>query len=164
MNTGDGKSDPWLAGSRYPSGWTACIQCSPGEEGAGLPCDSGCDHRWKQGNCRSGRKMDTMVQKRHDVVRDVRRVGMPTPRICPHRHPPAVVLAIGDGALGFWAAVRKVYPRTKRQRCWVHKIRNVLSKLPTRRKKTQKRYCTRVMAMRAGHTSMDVENRENALE
>jgi putative transposase len=39
-------------------------------------------------------------------------------------------LAIGDGALGFWKAVRQVWPTTKAQRCWVHKTANVLDKLP----------------------------------
>lgn len=39
-------------------------------------------------------------------------------------------IAVGDGALGFWAALRKVFPETKEQRCWVHKTANVLSKLP----------------------------------
>ena len=39
-------------------------------------------------------------------------------------------LAIGDGALGFWKALAKVYPETRGQRCWVHKIANVLNKLP----------------------------------
>ena len=39
-------------------------------------------------------------------------------------------LAVGDGALGFWAAVREVYPTTREQRCWVHKTANVLNKLP----------------------------------
>lgn len=39
-------------------------------------------------------------------------------------------LAIGDGSLGFWKALRKAYPGTKQQRCWVHKTRNVLDKLP----------------------------------
>ncbi len=39
-------------------------------------------------------------------------------------------LATGDGALGFWQALREVWPRTKQQRCWVHKIANVLNKLP----------------------------------
>ncbi len=41
-------------------------------------------------------------------------------------------LATGDGALGFWAALEKIYPETRQQRCWVHKVRNVLSKLPNR--------------------------------
>jgi transposase-like protein len=39
-------------------------------------------------------------------------------------------LAIGDGALGFWSALRKVYGETREQRCWVHKTANVLNKLP----------------------------------
>ena len=39
-------------------------------------------------------------------------------------------LATADGALGFWAAARKVWPATREQRCWVHKTANVLTKLP----------------------------------
>ena len=39
-------------------------------------------------------------------------------------------LGIGDGALGFWAALSEVYPTTRQQRCWVHKTANVLDKLP----------------------------------
>lgn len=39
-------------------------------------------------------------------------------------------LAVGDGALGFWAALRKLFPQTKEQRCWVHKTANVLNSLP----------------------------------
>lgn len=39
-------------------------------------------------------------------------------------------LAVGDGALGFWKALDKVYPETRTQRCWVHKTANVLNKLP----------------------------------
>lgn len=40
------------------------------------------------------------------------------------------LLAIGDGALGFWKALPQVWPTTKTQRCWVHKTANVLNKLP----------------------------------
>ena len=39
-------------------------------------------------------------------------------------------LAIADGALGFWKAIEQVWPRTRSQRCWVHKTANVLNKLP----------------------------------
>ena len=39
-------------------------------------------------------------------------------------------LATGDGALGFWKALRQVYGQTREQRCWVHKTANVLNKLP----------------------------------
>ena len=42
----------------------------------------------------------------------------------------APALAIGDGALGFWKALRQVYGQTRWQRCWVHKTANVLDKLP----------------------------------
>ena len=55
------------------------------------------------------------------LLRDLKRRGMPAP-----------VLAVGDGALGFWAALREVYPEAREQRCWVHKIANVLDKLPKR--------------------------------
>ena len=54
-----------------------------------------------------------------DLLRDCKRRGMRAP-----------VLAIGDGALGFWGALREVFPETKEQRCWFHKIANVLSALP----------------------------------
>jgi len=40
------------------------------------------------------------------------------------------LLAIGDGAMGFWAALNEVYPETRHQRCWVHKMANVLNALP----------------------------------
>ncbi len=45
-------------------------------------------------------------------------------------HAPEV--AVGDGAMGFWAALEELYPTTRQQRCWVHKMRNVLKSLPKR--------------------------------
>ena len=39
-------------------------------------------------------------------------------------------LSIGDGAMGFWAALEEVYPETRQQRCWMHKTMNVLNCLP----------------------------------
>lgn len=39
-------------------------------------------------------------------------------------------LAVGDGALGFWAAAEEEFPTTRRQRCWVHKTANILDKMP----------------------------------
>ena len=39
-------------------------------------------------------------------------------------------ISVGDGALGFWAALEEVFPRSRRQRCWVHKTANVLDKMP----------------------------------
>ena len=55
-----------------------------------------------------------------EVIRDLKRRGL---AIAPK-------LAIGDGALGFWAALRKEWPSTREQRCWVHKTANVLNDLP----------------------------------
>ena len=55
-----------------------------------------------------------------EVIRDLKRRGL---SIAPK-------LAVGDGALGFWAALRKEWPSTREQRCWVHKTANVLNNLP----------------------------------
>lgn len=55
------------------------------------------------------------------VLRDLKRRGLRAP-----------VVAVGDGALGFWAAVGAVWPETREQRCWVHRLANVLDKLPKR--------------------------------
>ncbi|GAA8854339.1 IS256 family transposase [Helicobacter pylori] len=51
-------------------------------------------------------------------------------RSCKRRGMAAPVLAVGDGALGFWRALRDVFPETAEQRCWWHKIGNVLASLP----------------------------------
>jgi putative transposase len=55
------------------------------------------------------------------VCRDLRDRGLAAP-----------VLAVGDGALGFWAALRDVFPQTREQRCWVHRTANCLDALPKR--------------------------------
>jgi len=52
-------------------------------------------------------------------------------RSCKRRGMAAPVLAVGDGALGFWAALREVFPATREQRCWFHAGGNVLNALPT---------------------------------
>jgi transposase-like protein len=54
-----------------------------------------------------------------DLLRDCARRGMRAP-----------VLAAGDGALGFWAALREVFPQAREQRCWFHKIANILGAMP----------------------------------
>ena len=51
-------------------------------------------------------------------------------RDCAQRGMRAPVLAVGDGALGFWDALHEVFPETREQRCWVHKTANVLDALP----------------------------------
>jgi putative transposase len=54
------------------------------------------------------------------------------------QHSPS--LAIGDGALGFWKAMRQVYGETRRQRCWVHKTGNVLNYLPKGKQQQAKQH------------------------
>lgn len=56
-----------------------------------------------------------------EVLRDLQARGMTAP-----------VVAVGDGALGFWAALGDVFPTTVEQRCWVHKTANILDALPKR--------------------------------
>src|SRR5271167_1344352 len=62
------------------------------------------------------------------LLRDLKRRGMAAP-----------VVAVGDGALGFWAAAREVWPETRAQGCWCHKLGNVLDKLPPRLQPRAKR-------------------------
>jgi transposase-like protein len=76
------------------------------------------------------------------VLRDLKARGLAAP-----------VLVVGDGALGFWVAVREVWPETAEQRCWVHRLVNVLDKLP---KSLQPR------AKRALHEIMNAETRAAA--
>ena len=57
-----------------------------------------------------------------ELLRDLRSRGLTAP-----------VLATADGALGFWAALRDVFPETREQRCWVHKTARVLDALPKRK-------------------------------
>lgn len=78
------------------------------------------------------------------LLRDLKQSGMRAP-----------VLAMGDGGLGFWAALREVYPEAQEQRCWKHKISNVLDKLP-------KRLQPRAKAML--HEIMKAPDRESALQ
>jgi len=59
-------------------------------------------------------------QSWHELLLDLRSRGL---RTDPE-------LATGDGSLGFWKALAKLYPKTRAQRCWVHKTANVLNKMP----------------------------------
>lgn len=77
-----------------------------------------------------------------DLLRDLKRRGMRAP-----------VLAVGDGALGFWGALREVFPDTRGQRCWVHKLANVLSALPKSAQPTAKRMLAEIR---------DAEDRDHA--
>jgi transposase-like protein len=77
-----------------------------------------------------------------ELLRDLRDRGMRAP-----------VLAVGDGALGFWGALREVFPDSREQRCWVHKIANVLDAVPTSLQPKVKA---------ALHTIMNAENKDAA--
>jgi putative transposase len=55
-----------------------------------------------------------------ELLRDLKKRGLVIPP----------KLAVGDGALGFWAALEEIFPETRQQRCWVHKTANVLNYLP----------------------------------
>ena len=79
-----------------------------------------------------------------EVLRDLQRRGLRAP-----------VVAVGDGALGFWAAIRDVWPDTAEQRDWFHKLGNVLDKLPKR---------LQPKAKRALHDILTAETREQAEE
>ena len=68
------------------------------------------------------------------MLRDLKSRGMPAPK-----------LAMADGALGFWKALSEVYPETDQQRCWVHKIANVLDKLPKRLQPRAKSHLHEIM-------------------
>jgi len=59
-------------------------------------------------------------QSWHELLTDLKARGMKK----------APMVAVGDGALGFWAALREAFPTTWEQRCWVHKTGNILNKLP----------------------------------
>jgi transposase-like protein len=78
-----------------------------------------------------------------DLLRDLKRRGMRAP-----------VLAVGDGALGFWGALREVFPATRGQRCWVHKVANVLSALPSSAQPTARRMLVEIR---------DAEDRDHAV-
>ncbi|WP_247493315.1 transposase, partial [Bradyrhizobium sp. 142] len=64
-----------------------------------------------------------------DLLLDLKRRGLDVP--------PRLVIA--DGALGFWKAAGEIWPKTREQRCWVHKTANVLAKLPKSQQQKAKR-------------------------
>jgi transposase-like protein len=79
-----------------------------------------------------------------DVLRDLKRRGMRAP-----------VLAVGDGALGFWGALTDVFPETTHQKCWVHKMANVMNALPK---------SAQPAARAALQEVRDAEDREHAVQ
>jgi len=82
-----------------------------------------------------------------DLLRGCRRRGMTAP-----------VLAVGDGALGFWKAMREVFPETREQRCWFHKQANVLAALP------KSAHPGALAAMREIYNAEDIDKAEVAIK
>lgn len=82
-----------------------------------------------------------------DLLRGCRRRGMTAP-----------VLAVGDGALGFWKAVREVFPETREQRCWFHKQANVLACLP------KSAHPGAIAAMREIYNAEDIDKAQIAIK
>jgi len=78
------------------------------------------------------------------LLRDLKRRGMQEP-----------LVAVGDGALGFWGALRDVWSTTREQRCWCHKLGNILNALPKR---------LQGKAKEALHQAMYAETKEHAEE
>jgi putative transposase len=82
-----------------------------------------------------------------DLLRGCRRRGMAAP-----------VLAVGDGALGFWKAMREVFPDTREQRCWFHKQANVLAALP------KSAHPGAISAMREIYNAEDIDKAQVAIK
>jgi len=78
------------------------------------------------------------------LLRDLKARGLPAPK-----------LAVADGTLGFWAALRDVYPETDEQRCWVPKLANVLDKLPKRLQPRAKSHLHEIMREPDRATALD---------
>lgn len=68
-------------------------------------------------------------------------------------------LAIGDGALGFWKALKQVWPKTQPQRCWVHKTANVLNKLPKKQQPQAKSALWEIYRAETQHEAHQAFNR-----
>jgi transposase-like protein len=83
------------------------------------------------------------------VLRGLRERGLAVPPL----------LAIGDGALGLWAALREVFPSTRHQRCWNHKALNVIDKLP---KRLQPEARARIAGVWGSLTRADAERARDA--
>ncbi|KQV12089.1 transposase [Kitasatospora sp. Root187] len=74
-------------------------------------------------------------------------------RDCSRRGMRAPVLAVGDGALGFWKALHEVFPSTREQKCWVHKTANVIDSMPK---------SAQPAAKKARQDAYNAEDREHA--
>ena len=67
-------------------------------------------------------------------------------------------VAVGDGAMGFWKALMQVYPSTRHQRCWVHKTKNILNKLPKSQQEHAKEHIHQIWMAPTGEEAEDAFN------
>jgi transposase-like protein len=112
-----------LTGCRYLYWWVDGIHTSVREEDGARSCllvIIGVTAEGKKELVSIGEGLRESAASWLEVLRDLKARGLD----------PGPLLAVGDGALGFWAALDQIYPKTKGQRCWVHKSANVLNELP----------------------------------
>jgi transposase-like protein len=83
------------------------------------------------------------TQSWREVLLDLKSRGMAEP-----------LLAIGDGAMGFWAALAEIYPGARHQRCWMHKTQNILNYLP---KSLQSKAKSDIQAIWMAHSRAEAE-------
>ena len=83
------------------------------------------------------------TQSWREVLLDLKSRGMAEP-----------LLAIGDGAMGFWAALSEIYPGARHQRCWMHKTQNILNYLP---KSLQSKAKSDIQAIWMAHSRAEAE-------
>ena len=112
-----------LSASRYVYWWVDGIHTGLRQENDARQCllvIIGVTPEGKKELVTIGDGMRESKQSWLDVLRDLAVGGLAA----------GPLLAVGNGALGFWAALDEVFPETRRQRCWVHKTANVLNALP----------------------------------
>jgi putative transposase len=112
-----------LSGCRYLYWWADGIHTSVREEDGARSCllvIIGVTAEGSKELVSIGEGLRESAESWLEVLRDLQARGLEL----------GALLAVGDGALGFWAALDQIYPQTRCQRCWVHKSANVLNELP----------------------------------
>lgn len=118
---GKAETRPWLAAvSLHLGGWRLFQTTRMAEEKQCVLVLVGADEYGRKELLAMTDGFRESTQLWRELLLDLKRRG-------PKQDP---ILAIGDGALGFWTALREVFATTQEQRCWVHKTMNVLNALP----------------------------------
>jgi len=115
-----------LSHSRYLYLWCDGVYIKAGieREKTALLCVLGVNENGEKELLAMGEGFRESIASWSDVFKDLKNRGLKNP-----------LLTIGDGGLGLWGALEDVYPESKWQRCWNHKILNVMDKLPKRLQK-----------------------------